>query len=98
MERATMQELNTEEVLSTRQTTREAAPQTGVITLEAAVYAVLALLAFVLRLAELGTIPLAEAEARQALAAWNVLRPETAAQVAVTPSPLLFAFQAVSFN
>jgi hypothetical protein len=97
MERATMQEINVVETLPPEQTAVNA-PRAGVITLEMVVYAALALLALVLRLADLAAIPLTEVEARQALSAWNVLRPETLGQVAVTPSPLLFALQAISFN
>lgn len=64
------------------------------ITIEVALYAALALLAFFIRFFLLGNLPLDSNEARQALASWNFVHglPD-----AFTGSPLLFAGNAVLF-
>ncbi|MDE3089587.1 MAG: glycosyltransferase family 39 protein [Chloroflexota bacterium] len=64
------------------------------LTVEVALYAALALLAFFLRFFLLGSAPLNPDEARQALAAWNFVRgiPD-----AFTGSPLLFTGNAILF-
>ncbi len=65
-----------------------------VITVEIALYAAFAFLAFFIRFFLLGNMPLGPSEARQALASWDFARgiPD-----AFTGSPLLFAGNAVFF-
>lgn len=55
-------------------------------------------LGLLLRLAELDRVPLAEVEARQALAAWDFLNPQGSPGPAAAESPLLFAAQALLFS
>ncbi len=64
------------------------------LTVEAALYIMLAIAAFFARFFLLGSVPLNADEARQALAAWNFSRgiPD-----AFTGSPFLFASNAVLF-
>ena len=68
------------------------------ITLEVVLYLVLAVLALVLRLAQLGDAPLNDAEARQALAALQAVRHDVPGAVALADSPLTFALNALSFT
>ncbi|MCI0348781.1 MAG: glycosyltransferase family 39 protein, partial [Acidobacteriales bacterium] len=68
-----------------------------VVQVEVIAYLALLTLALVLRLAELGSVPLSPAEAPQALAAWRVSSPMSSGQPIVPPSALLFALQSVSF-
>lgn len=68
------------------------------VSLELVVYLALFLLSLVLRVAELDTIPFRQPEARQALAAWTVLRPDTFGAVPTSDSPLVLLVQTVSFS
>ena len=65
---------------------------------ETLIYAVIALLALVFRVAQLGAMPLSGEEAPAALAAWKLLRPDSFVTITTATSPLLFAAQAISFN
>jgi predicted membrane-bound mannosyltransferase len=67
-------------------------------TLEVAVYALMILLALVMRVAELDTVPLSDAEARQALAAWRFVQPSAPGEGIMPNSPLLFALHSFSFS
>lgn len=67
-------------------------------TLEIVVYALLVFLALVMRVAELDTVPLSEAEARQALAAWRWVEPDAPGGDVAPNSPLLFALHSFSFS
>jgi uncharacterized protein (TIGR03663 family) len=58
----------------------------------------IALLALVLRIAQLDVVPLSPHEARQALAAWRVVYPEAAGSLIVPESPLLFALHNLAFS
>lgn len=68
-----------------------------VITLEWIVYLAIAVLALLLRLAELDTVPLTHGEAREALAAWRVVTPGAAGDPITASSALNFAAQALAF-
>ncbi|MBZ0285980.1 MAG: glycosyltransferase family 39 protein [Anaerolineae bacterium] len=70
----------------------------AVISIEFVAYALLLLLAFVLRFAQLDAIPLTNAEARQALAAWRVVQPDAVGSAIVPESPLLFMLHSLSFT
>lgn len=70
----------------------------AVISLEFVAYALLILLALVLRFAQLDAVPLTNAEARQALAAWRAVQPDVAGSAIVPESPLLFALHSLSFS
>lgn len=74
---------------------REEAPALPVAAIALAAVTVLGLL---LRLAELDRIPLDEREATQAIAAWNLLNPQSAPGTTAPASPLLFALQATLFT
>jgi hypothetical protein len=69
----------------------------AVVQVEVIAYLALLVLALVLRLADLGSMPLMPAEAPQALAAWRVSTPMASGQSIVPPSALLFALQSMSF-
>ncbi len=75
-----------------------AQPRGLTLRLELAAYMALLLLALVLRVAELDTVPLSGSEARQALAAWRVAWPNAAGGDIVPDSPLLFALHVFSFS
>lgn len=64
------------------------------LTLEVFVYGVIVIIAFLLRVVNLDTRPLAPDEAQTALAAWNFLSGKTAEPFA---SPLLFTLDWISF-
>ncbi|MEO8606747.1 MAG: glycosyltransferase family 39 protein [Chloroflexota bacterium] len=74
--------------------------QTGgaVISIEFVAYALLILLALVLRFAQLDAVPLTNAEARQALAAWRVVQPNVPGSPILPESPLLFLLHSLSFT
>lgn len=65
---------------------------------EVVIYLAIALLALVLRIAQLDVVPLSTHEARQALAAWRVVYPEAAGGLIVPESPLLFALHSLAFS
>ncbi|MCB9457245.1 MAG: hypothetical protein H6671_14770 [Anaerolineaceae bacterium] len=89
--------MNTSHVLQQSASVGEIAPRRAVLTLETMVYAVMLVLALVLRLAELDTVPLTTPEVRQALSAWRAVSPG-AAGLPITPeSPLLFALHSLVF-
>lgn len=68
------------------------------LSFEVIAYAVLIALAVVLRLAELDTVPLSDREARQALAAWRIVYPESSGSEIIPESPLLFLLHSLSFS
>ena len=70
----------------------------AVISVEFIAYAGLILLALVLRFAQLDAVPLTNAEARQALAAWRVVQPDVPGSAIVPESPLLFLLHSFSFT
>jgi 4-amino-4-deoxy-L-arabinose transferase-like glycosyltransferase len=65
------------------------------LTVERAAYLGLALLAVVLRLANLGVVPLSDAEAAQALAGWHIYHNQPVDQIGY--SPLVATLNLVSF-
>ncbi len=73
----------------------ERAPLRLVVTVEMALYLVVAALALVTRLAGLGTIALSNAEAREALAAWHAAFPQAAGTAPLAGSPLQFTLNTV---
>ena len=70
-------------------------PALSWLTVERAAYLGLALLALVLRLANLGVVPLSDAEAAQALVAWNIYQDQPLDQVGY--SPLVVTLDLVGF-
>jgi 4-amino-4-deoxy-L-arabinose transferase-like glycosyltransferase len=68
------------------------------INLEFVAYAAIFILAFVLRVAELDTVPLSAGESRQALAIWRVLHPDMPGSPITPESPLLFLLHAITFT
>jgi 4-amino-4-deoxy-L-arabinose transferase-like glycosyltransferase len=70
----------------------------AVISWEAAAYALVILLAVILRIAELDSVPLREAEARQALAAWRVVQPVEGLVPIAPQSSLLFSGHVIAFS
>ena len=68
------------------------------ISYEWIAYGLLLVLAVWLRVAELDTVPLASAEATQALATWRALHPALPGAAIVPESPLLFALHGLSFS
>jgi uncharacterized protein (TIGR03663 family) len=66
------------------------------LTVERATYLGLALLALALRLANLGVVPLSDAEAAQALVAWNIYQGQPLDQVGY--SPLIATLNLLSFS
>jgi uncharacterized protein (TIGR03663 family) len=70
-------------------------PSLSWLTVESAAYLGLALLALVLRLANLGVVPLSDAEAAQALVAWNIYHAQPLDQVGY--SPLIATLDLVGF-
>lgn len=73
-------------------------PRRFAIRTEIIVYAVIVLLALILRIAQLDVVPLTTHEARQALAAWRVVNPVASGATIVPESPLLFAIHYLSFS
>lgn len=79
---------------------RETMPRTQgqlVVTVEWIAYLAIAVLALLLRLAELDTVPLTHGEAREALAAWRVVTPGAAGDPITASSVLNFAAQSLAF-
>jgi 4-amino-4-deoxy-L-arabinose transferase-like glycosyltransferase len=70
-------------------------PSLSWLTVERAAYLGLALLALVLRLMNLGVVPLSDAEAAQALVAWNIYQDRPLDQVGY--SPLIATLDLVGF-
>ena len=70
-------------------------PSLSWLTVERAAYLGLALLALVLRLTNLGVVPLSDAEAAQALVAWNIYQDQPLDQVGY--SPLIATLNLVGF-
>lgn len=75
-----------------------ASPPRLAVRLEVIAYIALAALALVLRLAELDTVPLSAAEAREALAAQRLVTPGAPGTAGVPQSALVFGVQAVTFS
>lgn len=76
----------------------QAAPAIQIrLTIEVALYVGLALLALVLRLAQLDHLPLNDGEARQALAALRALNDRVPGEALVADSPLSFAGNVITF-
>ncbi len=73
-------------------------PRRLTISREVIVYLIVALMALVLRVAQLDVVPMSPYEARQALSAWRVVYPEAAGTGIVADSPLLFALHTMSFS
>jgi hypothetical protein len=70
----------------------------AVISIEFIAYAALILLAVVLRIAQLDAVPLTDAEARGALAAWRTIQPDVPGSPITPESPLLFFLHSLSFS
>jgi hypothetical protein len=68
-----------------------------VVSVETLAYIALLVLALVLRVAELDTVPLALTETRPALAAWHIVEPHAVGQAPVANSPWLLLLQTASF-
>ncbi len=68
------------------------------IAVDQVLYAIFFGVALVLRLAELGTIVLSDAEAREALSVFRVLNPNAAGSPLLTTHPLLFAANALTMT
>jgi hypothetical protein len=71
------------------------APLRLTVTLEVTLYLALFVLALVLRVAELDTIPLGDAEAHEALAAWRWIHPEAPGTAPLATSPLMFLWNSL---
>ncbi len=67
------------------------------ISYEVVAYAALLGVALVLRLLDLGSVAITQAEAHEALAAWRALYPHTAGSLIVSQSPLLFLLHSTAF-
>src|SRR5436305_2042688 len=65
------------------------------LSLEGVAYAALVLFALALRLIQLGTIPLSDAEAHEALAVFRAIQPHAAGTPLVSLNPLMFSFNAL---
>lgn len=68
------------------------------INLEFVAYVAIFILALVLRVAELDTVPLSVDESRQALAIWRVLNPDASGNAITPESPMLFLLHGVAFT
>lgn len=84
-----------QETSTTEATTQ---PKPIMITFEVVAYVALIVLALVLRLAELDTVPLTAGEARQALASWRVVHPEAVGTTILPDSALLFTLHNITFT
>lgn len=76
----------------------EAPPAALVIRREVLAYLGLALLALVLRFAQLDVVPLSSTEARQALAAWRSVYPHAAGTPISPESPVLYLLHGLNFS
>ncbi len=68
------------------------------VSLEWVAYLVLIVLALILRVAELDTVPLTAREATEALAAWRTLHPLADVSAPISQSPILFALHSLSLT
>lgn len=68
------------------------------VRLEVFAYVALFVLALVLRLAELDSVPLSHHEAQDSLAAWALVFPQTPSSPAPATSPIGHALQVIAFN
>lgn len=75
-----------------------AQPRRAAVTLELVIYIGLLLAALVFRVAELDTVPLTDAEARRAVAAWRFAWPDAPGADITPDSPLLFLLHSVIFS
>lgn len=70
----------------------------ALINMELVGYLALALLALVLRIAQLDSVPMTNLEAERALSAWRAVYPQAAGAPITPDSPLLFALHFLSFS
>jgi predicted membrane-bound mannosyltransferase len=75
-----------------------ASQREAVISVEFVAYLALIVLALVLRIAQVDVVPLSNAEAREALAAWRTVQPDAPGSTIVPESPLLFLLHSLSFT
>lgn len=68
------------------------------VSLELILYVALVLLSLTLRLAELGTIPLSDGEAHEALAAFRAIEPRAAGSPLVSHNPLMFTANVITMS
>lgn len=76
----------------------DVSPARRVISIEPLAYLCLALLALLLRVADLDSLPLNEAEARNALHAWHSLKDDAPGGFRVASSPLTYISQLLTFS
>ena len=69
-----------------------------VVTLEFMAYVALVMLALVLRVANLDSVPLTDVEAQRALASWHAVDMNPVGNEPVADSPLVFWLQSISFT
>lgn len=67
------------------------------ISVEMLLYIVLIAFALLVRLADIDVVPMREAEAVQALAAWHAVEPDAPGMAQVAESPIVFWLQTISF-
>ncbi len=68
------------------------------VSYEVLAYALLILIALVLRVAEIDTVPMSDREAPHALAAWHVVYPDSPGNPPVANSPITFWLQIITFT
>lgn len=68
------------------------------VSYETVAYVALVLLALVLRLGEIDTVPMSDREAVQAVAAWQVIHPDAPGNPPVASSPVTFWGQIIAFT
>ena len=90
-------EIPTEDSLSARPLTIETAPESHILTLESALWVLLALMAFGMRLAMLAYAPLSESEATLAYEAWRFVDGQAYEMGAGLFSPLTFNLTSLFF-
>lgn len=76
----------------------EALPLRLYVTLEVALYAVLAVIALLLRAAQVGHAPLGDSEAREALAALRAVNGQVAGEALIAHSPWTFLLHGLGFT
>ena len=88
------------DVIAEKTTTQTVPNQQSGLTLSGEVIAVLVLvvLSVLLRVAQLGEVPIDQTEARDALAAWRSIAPEAPGTAIIADSPTLFWAQRISFT
>jgi hypothetical protein len=86
---------------NTRQTQADSSPPSAfawTISAGTLAYIVLITFALVLRLAELGTLPLSDAEAHEALSAYRVIEPRAVGEDLTARSPIMFTANAITMS